>query len=401
MIGRVLKNRYKLVDERGRGSMATVYIGRDLETNRIYAVKALSREAAADTELSERFKREFELLSRISGPHVVAPVDFGDDKGVLFIVMDYVDGHTLKHAVLTGGPFQPRRAIDVIEQSAAGVATAASRGVTHRDIKPQNLLLTIDNTVKLTDFGLARSHESKDITVTGFFVGTPFYVAPEQVENSRRVDTRADLYSLGCVFFELLTGRVPYDGEHAWDVVMKHLNSPIPSITALRPDLPASYDAFFQRALAKQPDQRFQSAQDFTAAADALLTGDPTRASVASGPINAPSATGVRGVAALVDVASGQVFPLTAADMVIGRSDPARSVFPDIDLLMLDPTQAVSRRHARFMRRDGHCYIEDLNAFNKTRVNGRPLVPHEDVELHDGDTPRFGNIDLRFEARGR
>ncbi|HEX5572359.1 MAG TPA: FHA domain-containing serine/threonine-protein kinase, partial [Ktedonobacterales bacterium] len=399
--GRVLKNRYKLVDERGRGSMATVYIGRDLETNRIYAVKALSREAAADTELSERFKREFELLSRISGPHVVAPVDFGDDKGVLFIVMDYVDGHTLKHAVLTGGPFQPRRAIDVIEQSAAGVATAASRGVTHRDIKPQNLLLTIDNTVKLTDFGLARSHESKDITVTGFFVGTPFYVAPEQVENSRRVDTRADLYSLGCVFFELLTGRVPYDGEHAWDVVMKHLNSPIPSITALRPDLPASYDAFFQRALAKQPDQRFQSAQDFTAAADALLTGDPTRASVASGPINAPSATGVRGVAALVDVASGQVFPLTAADMVIGRSDPARSVFPDIDLLMLDPTQAVSRRHARFMRRDGHCYIEDLNAFNKTRVNGRPLVPHEDVELHDGDTLRFGNIDLRFEARGR
>ena len=401
MIGRVLKNRYKLVDERGRGSMATVYIGRDLETNRIYAVKALSREAAADTELSERFKREFELLSRISGPHVVAPVDFGDDKGVLFIVMDYVDGHTLKHAVLTGGPFQPRRAIDVIEQSAAGVATAAARGVTHRDIKPQNLLLTIDNTVKLTDFGLARSHESKDITVTGFFVGTPFYVAPEQVENSRRVDTRADLYSLGCVFFELLTGRVPYDGEHAWDVVMKHLNSPIPSITALRPDLPASYDAFFQRALAKQPDQRFQSAQDFTAAADALLTGDPTRASVASGPINAPSATGVRGVAALVDVASGQVFPLTAADMVIGRSDPARSVFPDIDLLMLDPTQAVSRRHARFMRRDGHCYIEDLNAFNKTRVNGRPLVPHEDVELHDGDTLRFGNIDLRFEARGR
>jgi pSer/pThr/pTyr-binding forkhead associated (FHA) protein len=106
-------------------------------------------------------------------------------------------------------------------------------------------------------------------------------------------------------------------------------------------------------------------------------------------------------VAALVDVTSGQVFPLTAADMVIGRSDPARNVFPDIDLLPLDPSQAVSRRHARFMRRDGHCYIEDLNAFNKTRVNGRPLVPHEDVELQDGDTLRLGNTDLRFEARGR
>lgn len=402
MIGRVLKNRYKLIDERGRGSMATVYIGRDLETNRIYAVKALSREAAADTELSERFKREFELLSRISGPHVVAPVDFGDDKGVLFIVMDYVDGHTLKHAVLTGGPFQPRRAIDVIEQSAAGVASAAARGVTHRDIKPQNLLLTMDGTVKLTDFGLARSHESKDITVTGFFVGTPFYVAPEQVENSRRVDTRADVYSLGCVFFELLTGRVPYDGEHAWDVVMKHLNSPIPAVTALRPDLTPAYDAFFQRALAKRPEERFQSTQEFTAAADALLRGDEGAATAPTpvGPVGV-SGTGARGVAALVELSTDQVFPLTAADMVIGRSDPQRNVFPDVDLLPLDPSQTVSRRHARFMRRDGHCYIEDLNAFNRTRVNGRPLVPHEDVELHDGDTLRLGNIDLRFEARGR
>lgn len=185
---------------------------------------------------------------------------------------------------------------------------------------------------------------------------------------------------------------------------MKHLNSPIPSVTALRPDLPAIYDAFFQRALAKRPDQRFQSAQEFTEAADALLNGeDPTRIPVASGPISVSGAsgTGVRGVAALVDIASGQVFPLTAADMVIGRSDPARNNYPDIDLLPLDPSQAVSRRHARFMRRDGHCYIEDLNAFNKTRVNGRPLVPHEDVELQDGDTLRLGNIDLRFEARGR
>ena len=401
MLGRLLKNRYKLIDERGRGSMATVYIGRDLETNRIYAVKALSREAAADTELKERFEREFELLSRISGPHVVAPVDFGEDKGSLFIVMDYVDGHTLKHAVLTGGPFQPKRAVDVIEQSAAGVASAASRGVTHRDIKPQNLLLIVDGTVKLTDFGLARANESKDITVTGFFVGTPFYVSPEQVEDSRKVDTRADLYSLGCVFFELLTGRVPYDGDHAWDVVMKHLNGPIPSATALRPELPPSFNAFFQRALAKRPEQRFQTPEEFVAAADALLGLDRagTRASP-SGQL-AGGDLAARGVAAFVVAPSGPVFPLTAADMIIGRSDAARGVFPAIDLLPMDPSQTVSRRHARFTRRDGHCYIEDLNAYNRTQLNGAPLVPHQDVEIHDGDTLRLGNIDLRFEARGR
>src|SRR5262249_54140545 len=130
--------------------------------------------------------------------------------------------------------------------------------------------LSTENVVKLTDFGLARSHESRDITVTGFFVGTPFYVAPEQVENSRRADTRADLYSLGCVFFETLTGRVPYDGEHAWDVVMQHINAPIPSPGSLRPELGPEFDAFFKRALAKDPTKRIQTPQEFMQALDDL-----------------------------------------------------------------------------------------------------------------------------------
>ncbi len=404
MIGRVLKNRYKLIDERGRGSMATVYIGRDIETNRLYAVKALSREAAADSELAERFQREFELLTRISGPHVVGPVDFGEDRGCLFIVMDYVDGHTLKHAILTGGQFAIRRAVDVIEQSAAGVATASAQGVTHRDIKPQNLLLSVDGVVKLTDFGLARSHESRDITITGFFVGTPFYVAPEQVENSRRADTRADLYSLACVFFELLTARVPYDGEHAWDVVMQHLNAPIPSASALRPELGSAYDEFFRRALAKRADDRFQTPQAFVEAVDAL----PQPGAVAGRSDERPRAlTGAPKVvsaplaAAALVASTGQVFILSAPDMVVGRSDPQRGYKPDVDLLPLDPAQTVSRRHARFSRQDGRYIVEDLNAFNRTRVNGTPITPHQDVEIHDGDMLRLGNIDLRFETRQR
>ena len=395
MLGRVLKNRYKLVDERGSGSMATVYIGRDLESNRLFAVKVLSRQAAADHELVERFKREFELLSRLSGPHVVSPVDFGEDKGALFIVMDYVDGHNLKHAVLTGGPLPIARAIDVTQQAAAGVAAAAAQGIVHRDVKPQNLLLAVDNTVKLTDFGLARSHESADITVTGFFVGTPFYVAPEQVENSRRVDTRADLYSLGCVFFELLTGRVPYDGEHAWDVVMQHLNAPIPSARALRPELPPEYDAFFQRALAKLPAERIPTPHAFVEALDLLpVPGRPSAA--------AASKT-EEGAAALVPIApaGGAPLLLLAPDLIVGRSDPQRGVHPDVDLLPLDPQQTVSRRHARITRRAGRFYIEDLGAFNRTRVNGAPLAPHEETELHANDALRFGNVELRFEMRPR
>ncbi len=391
MLERVLKNRYKLIDERGSGSMATVYIGRDLETNRLYAVKVLSKQAAAESELVERFQREFELLSRLSGSHVVSPVDFGEDKGSLFIVMDYVDGHNLKNAVLSGGPFPVSRAIDVIEQAAAGVATAAGCGIVHRDIKPQNLLLATDNTVKLTDFGLARSHESRDITVTGFFVGTPFYVAPEQVENSRKADVRADLYSLACVFFELLTAHVPYDGEHAWDVVMQHLNAPIPSACALRPELPAEFDAFFAKALAKHPGDRFATPTSFVEAVELLPSEQRSSSSNTSEDVIQ---------AALVPV-SGNSFFLNASDLIIGRSDPQRGFRPDIDLLPLDPAQTVSRRHARFTRRDGHCYVEDLNAFNRTRINGTPVVPHQDVELHNSDVMRLGNVELRFEMRPR
>jgi serine/threonine-protein kinase len=400
MLGRVLKNRYKLIDERGRGSMATVYIGRDLENNRMYAVKALSSEAAADAELAERFQREFELLSRLSGPHIVSPVDFGEDRGALFIVMDYVDGHNLKHRILTGGALPIPSAVDVIEQAAAAITLAANQGIIHRDIKPQNLLIGVDNVVRLTDFGLARSHESRDITVTGFFVGTPFYVAPEQVENSHRADTRADLYSLGCVFFESLTAHVPYDGEHAWDVVMQHLNAPVPSVRQWRGDLPEAYEAFFEKALAKDPTARFQTPADFVAAVEELPQ------SVSAAPqTQSASATGAADVAVArlgnLRATNGQEFALTAPDLIIGRSDPARGHVPDIDLLALDPSQTVSRRHARIAYRDGHAYLEDLNAFNRTKVNGEELAPHQEVALHSGDRLRLGSVELTYEAHSR
>jgi serine/threonine protein kinase len=262
--------------------------------------------------------------------------------------------------------------------------------VVHRDIKPQNLLLSVDDVVKLTDFGLARSHESRDITVTGFFVGTPFYVAPEQVENSRKADTRADLYSLACVFFELLTGRVPYDGEHAWDVVMQHLNGPVPSACALRRELVPEYDAFFTRALAKQPGDRFQNPRAFVEAVETLPSPDRS-------PVSQPN-DGRMG--ALV-TAAGQVFLMTAPDMIIGRSDPQRGIRPDVDLLPLDPAQTVSRQHARITCRNDHYYLEDLKAFNRTRVNGMPLIPHQEAEVHTGDMLRLGNVELRFELRTR
>jgi serine/threonine-protein kinase len=210
------------------------------------------------------------------------------------------------------------------------------------------------------------------------------------VENSRRVDVRADLYSLACVFFEVLTGRVPYEGERAWDVVMLHLKAPIPSPRALRPELPVEYDHFMQRALAKKPEDRYQTPAEFTQALDALHALELGTEGAREGLIGT-----------LISKTDDVRLPLAGPDLVVGRQDPQRGYMPDVDLLAIDHQQTVSRRHARLTRRAGRFYIEDLNAYNRTRVNGLPLVPHHEQELHDGDTVRLGNVELRFEVGPR
>ncbi len=392
MIGRVVHGRYKLIDERGNGSMAVVYVARDMQTNRIYAVKVLNRKAASDAELLQRFWREFDLLKQLTGPHVIRPVAWGEERDAHYIVMDYVDGHTLKHLVETAGPFPPPQALDITHQVALGLESAAERGIVHRDVKPQNILLTVDNVVKLTDFGLARSHTSPPITISNVFLGTPYYVAPEQADNGRSADTRSDLYSLGCVFFELITGRVPYEGDTAVDVVVQHLRAPIPSACALRPELPLDYDAFVQRALSKQPAQRFQSAREFIAGLDRLREVTP------AGP-SASASSSTQIMPRLASLPSGHTFMILKPEMIIGRSDPQKGIFPDIDLAPLDTQHTVSRKHARLLARDERYFVEDLNAFNKTRLNGVALTPNQEREIQEGDIIRLGNVELRFEVQ--
>jgi serine/threonine protein kinase len=395
MIGRIIHGRYKLIDERGSGSMAVVYIARDMETNRIFAVKALNRKAASDAELLQRFWREFDLLKQLTGPYVIRPVAWGEERDMHYIVMDYVDGHNLKQIVERNGPLPPLEAIDITKQVAMGLESAAERGIVHRDVKPQNIILTVDGVVKLTDFGLARSHTSPPITISNVFLGTPYYVAPEQADNGRSADTRSDLYSLGCVFFELVTGRVPFEGDTAVDVVVQHLRSAIPSICTLRPELPLAYDAFIQKALAKQAPQRFQSAREFIAGLDTLRDLTPESAAPAAPPPPAQI------LPRLVYLATGQSFMLLGPDLMIGRSDPQKEIYPDIDLAPIDTQHTVSRRHARLVSRDGRYFIEDQNAFNKTRLNGVALTPHQEREIQEGDVIRLGNVDVRFEVQAR
>ncbi|QBD79037.1 FHA domain-containing protein [Ktedonosporobacter rubrisoli] len=406
MIGRIIKGRYKLIDERGRGSFATVYVARDLENNQIYAVKVMHLELSNDGELQARFQREAHILLNLSDPHIVRIVDYGYDHTMHYIVMDYIDGQSLKYYMINDGPMEPLRALIYARQITEGLDAAYKQRVVHRDIKPQNILINSKDMVKITDFGLARSRETVTLTQSNVFMGTAYYISPEQAESGRSADTRSDLYSVATVLFEMLTGRPPYEGDTAVDIVIKHMNDKIPSICRLRPDLPMEMDLFMQKSLAKSPADRYATPQEFIVALDQLQDRIRAVAKVeANGghggekkPGNgAPPkpATPPQKDAWIVILSSGQSIPLQAELMVVGRQDPTLGIFPEISLA----DKTVGRRHAYLRNQHGTYTVEDLNALNKTRLNGVTLTPHEERALKDGDVLRFGSVEVRFELR--
>lgn len=406
MIGRILKSRYKLIDERGRGSFATVYVARDTENNHIYAVKVMHIELSNDGDLLARFQREAHIHMNLSDPHVVRIVDYGNDNSMHFIVMEYIDGQNLKYHMITHGPMEPLRALNYTRQIVEGLETAYKQGVVHRDIKPQNILINGKDVVKIVDFGLARSRETVTLTQSNVFMGTAYYISPEQAESGRSADTRSDLYSVATVLFEMLTGSPPFEGDTAVDIVIKHMNEKVPSICRIRPDLPMDMDIFMQKAMAKSPADRYQTPQEFIAALEQLQEriqamppmqrvpepGYESRAGNmgADKPPAAPPK-----LARIVVLSSGQPIPLTGDLMVVGRQDPILGIYPEINLA----DKTVGRRHAYMRNQQGTFTVEDLNALNKTRLNGVTLTPHEERTLKDGDILRFGSVEVRFELR--
>lgn len=421
MIGRVIKGRYKLIDELGRGSFATVYIARDTKNNRIYAVKIMHFEFADDGELLARFQREAHILSQLSDPHIVRIFDYGDDSDLHHIVMDYIDGQNLKYHTLTHGPMEPLRALDYARQISEGLDTAYRHGVVHRDIKPQNIVINSKDVVKITDFGLARSRETVTLTQSNVFMGTAYYIPPEQAESGRSADTRSDLYSVAAVLFEMLTGNPPFEGETAVDIVVKHMNEKVPSICRLRPDLPRELDLFMQKAMAKSPADRYSTPREFINALEQLQQrvqaslsdlhevkerpGEAGEHEQKEQPgrfkakpeegLNKPTPSLSKKQARLLVSSSGQSIALSRDLMVVGRQDPVLGIFPEINLA----DKTVGRRHAYLRNQHGQYTVEDLNALNKTRLNGEILTPYEERMLKDGDVLRFGSVEVRFELR--
>jgi eukaryotic-like serine/threonine-protein kinase len=435
MSGRVIKGRYKLIDELGRGSFATVYIARDTKTNRIYAMKIMHYDLADDGELLARFQREAHILQSLSDPHIVRIFEYGDENDLHFILMDYIDGQNLKYHTLTHGPMEADRALDYARQIAEGLDTAFKHGVVHRDIKPQNIVINSKDVAKITDFGLARSRETVTLTQSNVFMGTAYYIPPEQAESGRLADIRSDLYSLATVLFEMVAGHPPFEGETAVDIVVKHMNEKVPSLCRLRADLPPELDAFMQKAMAKTPADRYGTPQEFIAALERVQqlipaierqqtaergaigkqqnNGSEPAEALALPPVQQPQrsaslpqeqrarqervvADGApQKQARLLVLSSNQTIPLMGELMVVGRHDPVLGIYPEINLA----DKTVGRRHAYLRFQHGQYSVEDLNALNKTRLNGVILTPHEERPLKDGDILRFGSVEVRFELR--
>jgi serine/threonine-protein kinase len=263
VVGELVADRYELEELVGTGGMSSVFRAHDKLLDRKVALKVLHEQYTEDEEYVERFRREARAVARLSHPNIVTVIDRGEADGRQFIVFEYVDGENLKAVVNERGAMPIETAVSLAHQIARALAFAHEHGLVHRDVKPQNVLMNGDGRAKVTDFGIARSLDVKHgMTQTGTVLGTSDYIAPEQAQG-QHISAQTDVYSLGVVLYELLTGEVPFGGENFVAVAMRHINEAPPSARERRPDVSRRLDAALQRAMAKDPADRFPSMDAF------------------------------------------------------------------------------------------------------------------------------------------
>ena len=285
---------YLLLEKIGEGGMGEVYLALHRRMGRRVAMKLLSGGAAPAADVSQRFQREIMTIARLSHPNIVTAYDAGADKGMLYLVMEYVEGNTLQEFVARRGPLPVAEALDYLQQAARGLAAAHACGIIHRDVKPANLLRDAQGVVKILDLGLARlvgpardwSHVRgpKSITRPDLILGTIDYMAPEQAASSATADHRADIYSLGCCLYYFLHGRPLYQRDTVIDAMIAHREAPIPRLRDARPDVPGELDEVFQRMVAKRPEDRFASLGELLELLEPLAKRDSVRGKRVEGP---------------------------------------------------------------------------------------------------------------------
>ncbi len=293
-LGDVLGGRYRLVELLGQGGMATIYRATDAQLGREVAVKVLHPEYGRDPAFVARFKQEAQSAGSLSHPNIVGVYDFGVDADGPYIVMELVDGEDVATLLARNGPLPPRQAARLAAEVAHALAAAHARGIVHRDVKPGNILVSSDGRVKVTDFGIARAWADARLTLPGVTLGSVHYFSPEQALGEQATEA-SDIYSLGIVLYELLSGRRPWEGDSAAAVAMARISAPAPLVSALRPNVPPVLEAIDRRALNPDPAARFASAQAMAEALEGFLDG--------AAPRTVPPVAGAAGVAAIATAA--------------------------------------------------------------------------------------------------
>ncbi|MCC3357518.1 Stk1 family PASTA domain-containing Ser/Thr kinase [Bacillus sp. REN16] len=261
LIGRRLSGRYKILEVIGGGGMANVYLARDVILERDVAIKVLRLDFSNDEEFIKRFRREAHAATSLAHPNIVSIYDVGEEEDIYYIVMEYVPGQTLKQYIQRNAPLHPKEAINIMLQLTSAITHAHQNQIVHRDIKPQNILIDHDGTVKVTDFGIAVALSSTTITQTNSVLGSVHYLSPEQARGGMST-RKSDIYSLGIVMFELLTGRVPFEGESAVSIALKHLQSDTPSPKRWNATIPQSVENIILKSTTKDPFHRYDSVEE-------------------------------------------------------------------------------------------------------------------------------------------
>lgn len=274
MIGRKLLGRYELIEQIGGGGMAVVFKAKDLLLNRRVAVKILRPEFSSDEDFVQRFRREAQSAASLSHPNIVNIYDVGEEESTYFIVMEYINGPTLKEYIAQHGALPIEKAVQFTIQIAEALSHAHQNNIIHRDIKPHNIIIGPDDRIKVTDFGIARAATSSTITMTGAVMGSVHYFSPEQARGGF-TDVKSDIYSLGVVLYEMVTGELPFSGDSPVSVALKHLQDAFVPPRELNPAIPQSLENIILRSLAKDQDQRYHSARELIADLKTCL--DPDR----------------------------------------------------------------------------------------------------------------------------
>src|SRR5438270_9399017 len=284
LLGTTLSVRYRLEAKIGTGGMSMVYRALDETLQRRVAIKLMNREVATDSDQLERFRREARAVAQLSHPHVVGVIDAGEDEGRPYIVFECVEGETLKERIRRQGRLPIPEAVAYAIEIVRALGAAHARHIVHRDVKPQNVLIDEEGSAKVTDFGIARTLEEDGLTADGRVLGTTDYVSPEQALG-QPVTGQSDLYSLGVVLYEMLTGEVPFKGESQVAVAMKHVREMLPDVQAKRPELSAALAAVVDTATAKEQENRYADDAELIADLEDVLAIETARAGSATGEV--------------------------------------------------------------------------------------------------------------------